>query len=462
MTKSPITIAAAYVGSIVMADGHLFDADLGPLSDSPKSTQRRRGGKPRLVRANRRQLRMEARSLEELLPDDHRARVLWQATEKLDLSAFYEEIESVESGPGRPAIDPRVLLVLWLYAISEGVGSARRLARLCGEHDAYRWIAGGLEICHRVLSHFRVAHGAKLDRMLTELLASLAHAGVITLRKVAQDGTKVRASAGAASFRGEKSLKKCLRAARKRVARLKDRLDDDDPTTGRGKRAMRERAAKEREKAVEAALAALEEVRESQLRNGKKGEPRASTTDADARRMKMADGGYRPAYNCQLATDVDSRMIIAARVSNSGGDMGQVEPTLDEIEERLGTKPESYLVDGGYAKHATVDKLAARGIKLYAPPPRAPKPRDPTKRQRKTSQHVDDWKERMETDDAKEIYKERAASIETINGDLRSHRGLTHFPVRGIDRATSVLLLTALTYNLLRTLAIAPAVLLPA
>ena len=175
----------------------------------------------------------------------------------------------------------------------------------------------------------------------------------------------------------------------------------------------------------------------------------------------MADGGYRPAYNCQLATDVDSRMIIAARVSNSGGDMGQVEPTLDEIEERLGAKPESYLVDGGYAKHATVDELAAREIKLYAPPPRVPRPRDPTKRQRKPSRHVDDWKQRMESDDAKEIYKDRAASIETINGDLRTHRGLTHFPVRGIDRATSVLLLTTLTYNLLRAIAIAPAVLLP-
>ena len=153
-----------------MATESLFGEDLGPVSDFSKAAQNAgtaRGGRARLVRADRHQLRLESRSLDELIAHDHRARTLWAASEKLDLSAFYAEIRSVEDGPGRPAIDPRILLVLWLYAISEGVGSARHLARLCREHDAYRWIAGGHEICHRLLSDFRVHHGDKLDRLLT-------------------------------------------------------------------------------------------------------------------------------------------------------------------------------------------------------------------------------------------------------------------------------------------------------
>jgi transposase len=324
-------------------------------------------------------MRLEARSLDQLIPQSHRARALWLASEKLDLSAFYAEIEAVEAGPGRPAIDPRILLVLWLYAISEGVGSARQLSRLCKEHDAYRWITGGLEICHRVLSDFRVHHGEKLDQLLSELLAALMRAGVVTLRTVAQDGTRVRASAGAASFRSKKSLQKCLREAKRQVQTLKTQLDDEDDTTEQRKRAARERAAREREESVELALEALKEVEESRRRHGKKSEPRASTTDPDARVMKMADGGFRPAYNCQLATDVDSRLIVACRASNSGGDMGQVESTVEEIRRRLEAKPESYLVDGGYAKRESIDQLTDEQITVYAPPQHNPKTRDPNK-----------------------------------------------------------------------------------
>ena len=129
---------------------------------------------------------------------------------------------------------------------------------------------------------------------------------------------------------------------------LKRQLDaDDDQTTDKRKLAAQQRAANGRQRRVEAALEALEEIKESRRKNGKKSEPRASTTDSDARVMKMADGGFRPAYNMQLGVDVDARIIVAARASNSGGDMGQVEPTLEEVERRTGKKPEDYLVDGG-------------------------------------------------------------------------------------------------------------------
>lgn len=446
-----------------MATGNLFGVDDGPVSNaSSKTRERTNRGKPRLVRADRNQMRLEARRLDELIGDDHRARALWRSSASLDLSAFYDEIESVETGPGRPAIDPRILLVLWLYATAEGIGSARRLSRLCREHDAYRWIAGGHEICHRVLSDFRVHHGKKLDRLLTGLLAALMKSGVITLRVVAQDGMKVRASAGAASFRRRNSLKTCLRDAEQQVAALKDRVDDGDETTDKRKRAARQRAAEQRVESVKAALEALQEVEESRRRNGKKGEPRASTTDPDARVMKMADGGFRPAFNCQLASDVDSRIVIALRASNSGGDMGQVEPTVEEIRERLRAKPASYIVDGGYAKRESIDRLTDEQIKVFAPPQHNPRKRDPSKlRQRVDSPQVAAWKARMQTDEAKEIYKLRASTIETVNGDLKDHRGLTRFRVRGLQRVQCVLTWGVLTYNLLRAIVIAPQVVLP-
>jgi transposase len=447
-----------------MADGNLFGVDLTPVCE-PKNNEGGESaplvGKPRLVRADRKQMRLESRCIDDLIPQDHRARTFWAAAERLDLSAFYNEIQSVAGHAGRPAIDPRILLVLWLYATAEGIGSARRLARLCVEHDAFRWIVGGLEICHRVVNDFRVRHGEKLDDLLTKLLAALVSADVVTLRTGAQDGTRSRASAGAASFRRRKSLEKCLQEAREQVERLKSEIDDpeDESTDGR-KRAAAERAARKREEQAAAALEALEQVEESRRRNGKKSEPRASTTDPDARVMKMADGGFRPGYNCQLATDVDSRIIIAARVSNSGGDMGQIEPTLAEIERRTGEKPERYLVDGGYAKQESIQELTDAGIEVYAPPPANPKEQDPTKRQRKVPPQIEAWRARMETDEAKEIYKQRAASIETVNGDLKAHRGLTQFAVRGLERVNSVLMLTVLTYNMLRVFAIAPNILL--
>jgi hypothetical protein len=350
-----------------------------------------------------------------------------------------------------------VLITVWLYATSEGIGSGRRLARLCEQHDVYRWICGGITICHRVLSDFRVGHGKALDGLLTQLLAVLMNAGIVKLRRVAQDGTKVRASAGAASFRRERSLRKCLRDAKQQVATLKRQLDaDDDQTTDKRKAAARHRAAQDRKNRVEKALEALEEVRASRNKHGKKSEPRASTTDSDARVMKMADGGFRPAYNMQLAVDVDSRLVVAARASNSGGDMGQVEGTLEEIERRTGKRPEDYLIDGGYAKRETVDSLTEQGIVVFAPTMKPGKQRDPAKRQRKDSEAVAAWRQRMETDEAKEIYKQRAATVETVNGDCKDHRGFDRLRVRGIERAQSVLLLTTLTYNLMRTFAIAP------
>jgi transposase len=409
---------------------------------------------PRIVTANRGQLLWRACDVESLLPADHRARAIWSAVEKLDLEKFYAVIEARGREPGRPAIDPKMLVALWLYAISEGVGSAREVARRCERDDAYRWICGGVSVNHHTLSDFRVGHGEALDDLMTQVLGVLLDADLVSLDRVAQDGMRVRASAGAASFRREKSLEKSLEEAREQVARVKREAEEPDVQRSARERAAAERAAREREERVRRALAELPKVRETKERNKDKAEARVSTTDPEARVMKMGDGGFRPAYNVQLATDTESRVIVGVDVTNCGSDAGQMEPMLKDIEERTGRKPDEHLVDGGFAKLESIEQASADGVKVYAP---VPTPRkegiDPYQPKPDDSDAVAAWRRRMGTPEAKEIYKQRAATAETVNADLRTWRALDRLRVRGKPRVLCVVLWSALTYNVLRWIA---------
>lgn len=404
--------------------------------------------------------------VEELIAPDHRARTLWAAVEQLDLSAFYATIKSNRDKGGRPALDPKVLLVLWLYAISEGVGSARHLARLCERDHPYMWICGGLKPNYHDLSDFRVAHGDKLDGLLTQVLASLMIAGVLKLQRVAQDGTRVRAHAGAASFRRESTLReRCMADAKEQIDRLRRELEEDPAASSTREKAARERAAREREAAVARALKELPKVagahkrsqakRERQAqRAGKvvpdtKKEPRVSTTDPEARVMKMADGGFRPAYNVQFATDVATRIIVGHDVVNQGSDNGQMRPMLEQIEARTGRRPAEYLVDGGYTRLDAIDAVEVSGTKVYAPAMTG-RGGDPYARKPGDTDRVAAWRARMKTDEAKRIYAERGATAELVNADLRTWRGLRQMPVRGQAKVRANVGLYALAYNLLR------------
>jgi transposase len=425
--------------------------------------------RPRIVEADRRQLRWQTVDLESTLAADHRARVVWAAVERLDLSQYYAVIAARGSTAGRPAIDPKILLALWLYATNEGVGSARQLSRLCERDDAYRWICGGVTPNHHTLSDFRVAHEEKLDDLLSQLLAALTSKGLLKLRRVAQDGMRVRASAGAASFRRGSKLSSHLAAAQEQVAALKQELAESAGASTAREKAAAERAAREREERLRKALAELPKVervwernrrRASKARrrkgsNGKGDEPRVSTTDADARVMKMGDGGYRPAYNLQFATDTEARVVVGVAVTNAGTDSGQMVPMADQIEQRTEKRPEQYLVDGGYASLAAIDEMERRRIAVYAPVP-APRREgaDAHERKRDDTDLTMQWRTRMATDDAKAIYKERASTAETVNGDFRMWRGLRQLTVRGQTKVLSVTLLMVLAHNIMRAAAI--------
>jgi transposase len=405
------------------------------------------------------------RALDELLPPDHVARSLWALVARLDLAAFYAPLKVVAAQPGRPASDPRVLLALWLYATAEGVGSARQLDRLCHEHDAYRWLRGGVPVDYHLLAEFRVTHEQALDQLFTQLLTVLMAEGLLTLTQVAQDGMKVRASAGAASFRTRATLAEHLTVAQAQVERCKAQREQPDPGQRRRAQRAQERAARERLARVEAALAQLPQVEAAKQRQqrtlasprkAKVKEARASTTDADARVMHLPDGGFRPAVNAQLATDVASQLIVGVAVSPRGSDQGEAWPMAQQVEWRTGQIPGAYLVDGGYVKRADITALEQQGTTVYAPlrPPRTvtsgrtatdPRPDD--------SPEVRAWRTRMGTDEAKTTYKQRAATAECVNA-LARLRGLQQFRVRGTDKILCCLLLVALTHNLLRWLSL--------
>src|SRR5215472_15186837 len=301
---------------------------------------------PRLRQPDRQQI-LPAMPLEDLLDTDHQARVVWDFCLGLDLQPLYDAIRSRAGGPGRAAIDPRLCVAVWLYATLEGVGSARALAWLCAHHHAFRWLCGGVSVNHHTLSDFRVDHVDLLDRLLTHSVAVLREQGLVDLNRVAHDGMRVRASAGAASFHRRPTLEECLREAEDQVARLKEELEDDPAAPSRRHAAARDRAARDRAERLRRALDRLPEL-EARKKPGEKDKARASSTDPEATVMKMADGGYRPAYNVQYAVATAGQVIVGVDVSTSGSDVGQMPPMVDQVEGRFGQRPREWLADGGF------------------------------------------------------------------------------------------------------------------
>jgi transposase len=431
-----------------------------PPANEKRPIQSTQPEQARVLRPVRQQLQWVSLDMEKTVAQDHPARAIWDILENLDLSAFYASIKAVLERPGRPTTDPRVLLALWLLAVVDEVGSARKLARLCEEHDAYRWLCGGVPINYHMLSDFRVAHHKALDDLLTQIVGSLMAADAVTLEQVAQDGMRVRASAGASSFRRKQTLENCLRDARSRVEKLANEREHPDPGVSQREQKARERVARERVQRVEKALEYLPRAQAAKDRQKKEhaivdrakvGDPRTSTTDPEARVMKMPDGGFRPAYNVELATDGAKGVIIGVSVTAKGTDAGQALPMEDQIEKRTGKQPQSYLMDGGFATREDITSLEKRDIPVYAPV-RLPKNRPEDERYQARyddSPEVVKWRQRMATKEAKAVYKNRGAIAEWTNAQIRQH-GLSRFTVRGIIKVTTVMFLIVITHNILQ------------
>lgn len=405
---------------------------------------------PRLRRPDRFQMFLDPVCLDEMLPQNHPARLIWAAVQKLDLSAFYEPLKARGSTPGRAATEPKVLIALWLYAATRGVGSGRELARLCRYHAAYRWLCGGISLNYHTLNDFRVGYEGALDELLTQVVAGLIFHGVVRVRRVSQDGVRVRAAAGSSSFRRREKLEDQLVEVRGHIEALKRRMEA--PTCSR-LQAAQTRGLRERQRRLEAALSQLPKIEAAKASSKHKPSPdrptRVSSTDPEARVMHMADGGFRPAYNVQFAADTDSRAIVGVDVTNAGTDANQATPMRQQVEDRTECKVEEHLVDGGYVTLQEIERATDAQTTVYAPPPASKKAASPYAPRETDSEAVAAWRQRMATPEAKEIYKLRGSTSETVNADLRAHRGMGQFNVRGIDKVRCVVLWLALAYNLM-------------
>jgi transposase len=413
-------------------------------------------GRPRMREPVRDQIELRAVDIDSLIGSDHRARIIWGYVERLDLRELEDAIKARAGTPGGPAIAPGLLLALWLYATSEGVGSARALARLIEQHDAYRWLAGGVSVNHHTLSDFRVGQGALLDRLLAENVAALCAAGVIDVSTLVQDGVRVRASAGATSFRRRERLELYLAAAREAVTQLKREVDANPDASNQRMRAARDRAARERAERIEAALSTLDKVEaqreERKQKTGKKGEkpkePRASTTDPQARVMKMADGGFRPAYNVQVVSAAGEQFVIDVEPLTTGSDRGLLRPALEATGERLGRRPDRHLADGGFTSAADIEWAYREGIDVYCPPTQSKHGTDPYLSRCGDGPGVLAWRSRMASDEGQAIYRKRSI-CECIHARWRNWN-LILLNVRGIIKVKAVMLWYALANNILQ------------
>ncbi len=435
----------------------LFDLPEKPQKPLFKSTN----VKPRLNSAVRNQYELIPNILEDILPKEHLARSVWGYVESLDLSIVLNKIQSVENHVGRPATDPKILLSLWLFATINSIGSSRVIETFCKEHDAFKWICGGVKVNYHTISDFRSRYGDQLDELLTMSVTALANAEIISLEKVSQDGMRVRASAGSGSFSREPTLNDKYVLAQQLMEDIKNE-EKRHPGASKSRLAAAERkSAEDRLKRLANAKDELDKIRNEKSEYAKKERKildntelekvRVSTTDCEARVMKMACAGFRPAFNVQFASTNVGKAIIGVDVTNKGCDNHQLTKMIEQVERRYNQVPKKWFVDGGFDSQDEMNLAGEKykECKVYMPVRITEKNKaNPYEKQPKDSEVVGEWRERMGTDEAKESYKERAATAEYSNAQARN-RGLQQFFVRGIEKTRCVALLFAITHNMM-------------
>jgi transposase len=433
-------------------------------------------GAPRMWEPERDTIELRAMSLDSLIGADHPARLIWAYVSRLDLRELEARIKAREGVAGHPAITPRLLLALWLYATSEGVVSGRLLSRLCERDDVYRWFCGGLGVNHRTLGEFRVDHGELLNRLLAESVTALAAEGLIDLDMLSQDGVRVRASAGASSFRRRGRLEEKIAAVKGLLAELAKEVDADPTANEERLRKRRAQRAAERLSRLEAAVAKVAEIEAQQSKRQSKSKPpepplppssgadgapaepedgkprrkavRASTTDPDARVIKMPDGGFRPAYNMQIASVAGEQIVVALDVSTSSSDRGLARPMLEKIEATYGELPNQHLVDGGFSKNDDIEWAHGAEVAMLCPPIINKHNTDPFAPRDDDGPGISEWRKRMQSEAGKATYRKRSIH-ECINARFRTW-GLLQLTVRGRAKALVVLAWYALANNILQ------------
>ncbi len=340
-----------------------------PSSDSKPS--------PRLKSIDRRQMLLRAIDVDQLIEPQHPARAIWELVGRLNLDSFCASIRSVEGGVGRCAFDPHLLICLWIYGYSRGIGSAREISRLCDMDPAFQWLTGMDTVNHHTLSDFRVDHREALDELFTQVLGLLSHEGLITLERVMQDGTKIRARARGNSFTREDRIREHLDVARQHILEMGH--PEQDSTVDRRTQA-RLRAARERVERLERALEEVQKLRAAKMEDKKGYEPKVSTTDPEARIMKTSEGGYAPSYNVQITTDSHAGLIADVRVTQDVNDRYQLLPAMEGVAARWRRRPKQVVADGDFTTNLSVIQMAESEVDFFGswnPGPAAKKRTEP-------------------------------------------------------------------------------------
>jgi transposase len=338
---------------------------LGEIVEAPQRKPRAEAvsGAKRFKPIDREQICWGTIDIEKFIGPDHPARGIWAMVEQLDLSALEEKVRSVEGHAGQSSLNPRLLMALWIYGYSEGISSARELSRMCGYEPGCQWLAATQEVNYHTLSDFRVEHKKELDRIFVQILGLLSAEGLIEMKRITQDGTKIKAHASSKSFRRGPRIREHLQMARKHVEAM------NIPETAELSARMieaRKRAEREKQQRLKEALEELEKLQQTVDKDPEK--IRVSETDPQARVMKQPNGGFAPSYNMQICTDAAHGLIVAVDVTQTGNDYDQLVPGLERVEANTGQTPEQILVDGGYTtKHSNIEAMAQRGVDLNGP-----------------------------------------------------------------------------------------------
>ena len=309
---------------------------------------------------SRHQLALLPASIDEYVCGEDAVRYVDAVVEEFDL----RELESRFSTVGRPAYQPRVLIKVILYGKLRGVRSSRELARACRENLRFIFLAQDEKPDFRTISDFRKYHLDILGSLLKQTVEIGVKEGVIDLKHVAVDGTKIRANASSKSFQKPEKLERLLSALEKSLHEdvKSEELEDeeygeDDWEFKLPKRLQDKKALAERIR---------ESLREYERLDEDKQPKQISKTDGDARFMKGPDG-KRVYYNAQIAVDEKSRMAVGARVTNAGSDHGELKPMINEIKTTAGSFPEKLSADKGYRATEGIVALEEEGIEGFVP-----------------------------------------------------------------------------------------------
>jgi transposase len=483
-------------------------------SKPPTRTDELAVAKARLKVVNRQQLVMRTFDLEKSIPGDHPARAIWAMVGRLDMSTFEAAIKAVEGHAGQSALDPRVLTALWIYGNSEGISSARELSRWCEYEPGSQWITGLTRLNYHTLSDFRVQHREALNEIFTQVLGILSADGLIELKQVMQDGTKIKANAASGSFHREQHLRQHLELARQQVEQLSD--PNSEELSQRAAKA-RQRAEREKKERLEQSLQELEKLRREKEPKDR-ANARVSTSDPEARKMKQSDGGYAASYNVQMATDAANSIIVAVGVTQDRHDGDQLIPVIEQVQQNTGRLPQQTVADGAYTKNTNIDAVNALGIEhigpvgedeaikscqrrgvspefypaafrydgetdtYYCPAGKALGLKESRKRNGRSEHNyqansadcqvcpffkqcspttnarwltrienspaVQAFRQKMATDEARQIYKRRKQVAEFPNAWIKDKLGLRKFRLRGLVKIRTEMIWACLTYNI--------------